>query len=226
MWTALSDILPYTIGLIVSPLPVVAVIVLMVSQGGSRKATIFEIAWLVVSFVFLVALVALFSSFTPSTQVGTPTWKAVVVLCIGALLLIVGLFALLVMARKRRILAKRAPKWLAAMDTMKGRGVAGLAALLVVANPVNASMILAAAASLNGHHLPFVQTLLPALIFVLVGSIAVVTPYVIALVEGERAQPILHRVRLWMVRYNNVMTVVVCAAFGAYFLTKGIRELS
>ena len=53
MGKAFADMLPYTLGLIVSPFPVVAVIALLISANGRAKALLFEATWLIMSWVVL-----------------------------------------------------------------------------------------------------------------------------------------------------------------------------
>jgi hypothetical protein len=223
---ALADILPFTAGLLVSPLPVVAVIILMVSQGGLGKATVFVCSWLLASFGFLIALVALFNALSADGEEGPPSWAPAVALAIGIVLLLiaaVSLYQILRPGRKQQRRADKGPGWLQAMDRMKPRGVILLAAALVIANPVNASMLLAAALGLHEDRLSVGEAILPAIIFVVIGSLTVLLPYLVALGAKEKAAPFLQRLRVWLVRYNSLMTFWVTFVFGVIFVVKGLR---
>jgi len=116
MGKALADMLPYTLGLIVSPFPVVAVIALLISANGRTKALLFEATWLIMSWGVLVALIALLGS-AGATGHARPAWVAWLTLTIGVLLLAMTMVGLHRAARRRVGTAPRTPRWLAAMDT-------------------------------------------------------------------------------------------------------------
>jgi hypothetical protein len=73
MGKAFADMLPYTLGLIVSPFPVVAVIALLISVNGRAKALLFEVTWLIVSWVALIALITLLHA-VGATGHAPPIW--------------------------------------------------------------------------------------------------------------------------------------------------------
>ncbi|MGP3937170.1 GAP family protein [Nonomuraea sp. KM88] len=117
MGKAFADMLPYTLGLIVSPFPVVAVIALLISANGRAKALLFEVTWLVMSWVVLVVLITLLGA-AGVTGHAKATWVAWLDLTIGVLLLLMAFAGIRRATRRKEGRAPEVPRWIAAMDTM------------------------------------------------------------------------------------------------------------
>ncbi|WP_026931046.1 GAP family protein [Glycomyces tenuis] len=225
MWDALGSMLPYAVGLLVSPLPVAAVIMLLVSAGGVRKATVFETTWLIVSFALVVAVAAVVRQTPPRTRGETPVWEGVLVLVLGLVMLGIAVLVALAWSRQRGQAGEiKAPAWLRALDSMSVMKIAVLAGVLIIANPVNASMLIAAGVELGQHRLAVGRDLLPAALFTVIGSLTMVAPYAITLAAGREAG-FLPRARRWLLRHNNALTFWMTLAFGLLFLSKGLRAL-
>ncbi|MCG5219258.1 GAP family protein [Streptosporangium soli] len=105
MGEAFADMLPYTLGLIVSPFPVVAVIALLISANGRAKALLFEATWLIMSWVVLITLLGTLGA----TGHAKPTWLAWLALIIGVFLLVMA-FAGIGRAARRQASRAR-PRW-------------------------------------------------------------------------------------------------------------------
>jgi hypothetical protein len=222
MGKAFADMLPYTLGLIVSPFPVVAVIALLISANGRAKALLFEATWLIVSWVVLLALIILLGAIG-STGHAKPVWVSWIVLIIGVLLLLVAFIGIRRAARRKEDKDPEVPRWIAAMDTMTKPKIVGVAAMLVVANPVNLASLAGAAIAAAHEPLPIGRRLILAAAFVVIGSIGVLAPYATALSGGGEQR--LHRMRGWLIQHNGALTLLLILVFAVLFLAKGLRGL-
>ncbi|MCF6466824.1 hypothetical protein FAF44_00115 [Nonomuraea sp. MG754425] len=222
MGKAFADMLPYTLGLIVSPFPVVAVIALLISANGRAKALLFEVTWLVMSWVVLLALIALLGAIG-LTGHARSSWLGWTSLVIGMLLLVMAVVGTSRATRRRRGEAPQVPRWIAAMDTMTTPKIIGVAALLIVANPVNLASLAGGALAASQEPLPFGPQLILAALFVVIGSIGVLTPYATALTSGGEQR--LQRMRGWLIRHNGALSLLLILVFGVLFLAKGLRIL-
>lgn len=222
MGKALADMLPYTLGLIVSPFPVVAVIALLISAGGRVKALLFEATWLIMSWVVLIALIALLGS-AGATGHARPAWVAWLALIIGVLLLAMAIAGIARAARRREDAAPQVPRWLAAMDTLSPPRIIGVAALLIIANPVNLASLAGGAITAAHEPLTFGRQLIVAAVFVVIGSVGVLTPYAAALGAGGEQR--LQWMRARLVRHNGALTLLLLLVFALLFLAKGLRGL-
>lgn len=227
MWDALAGMLPYSIGLLVSPLPVAAVIMLLVSAGGMKKAAVFEVTWLAVSLLFVLVIAAIVGDAkTVPHNAPTPLWEAVLAIVLGVVMLAMALLVLKAWQRQRRAssAAPPIPRWMHALDDLSTAKTAGLAAVLILANPVNASMLAAAGIALGRAPVAGDPELLAAVLFVLIGSLTMLTPWIVTLLTG-RHTGFLPTARHWLLLHNNALTFWMTLAFGLVFLFKGLGAL-
>ncbi|MGP3932150.1 GAP family protein [Nonomuraea sp. KM88] len=222
MGKAFADMLPYTLGLIVSPFPAVAVIALLISANGRPKALLFEVTWLIMSWVVLIVLIMLLGA-AGVTGHAKATWLTWLDLAIGVLLLAMAFAGIRRAARRRQGKAPEVPRWIAAMDTMTTPKIIGVAALLIVANPVNLASLAGGAIAAAHEPLTAGRQLILAAVFVVIGSIGVLAPYATALTSGgdERLQ----RMRGWLIQHNGALTLLLILVFALLFLAKGLRGL-
>jgi hypothetical protein len=226
MWDTLNSILPYTIGFIISPLPVIALILLLVGKNGFKRATIFEISWLIVSFTSIILLMMLIGATSEPPQNGeTPAWQSAVILLFGIILLLVALITRTRIFRKKRAKKVRTPGWLRAIDRMSGWEITLIAIALVVFNPTNLSMVFAAAVNLANLSIPASQAVVPVIIFVLVGSLSVLIPYLLVAFFGKRIHAQLHMLRHWLASYGDRLSFWAAFGFAVVFLYKGLTGL-
>ncbi|MEV8634175.1 GAP family protein [Streptosporangium sp. NPDC051023] len=222
MGEAFADMLPYTMGLIVSPFPVVAVIALLISANGRAKALLFEITWLIMSWVVLLVLMTLLGAASAGGR-EAPAWTGWISLIIGVLLFLTAFVGIRRAVRRKEGTSPKAPGWIAAMDTMTKPKIAGVAALLIVANPVNLAFLVGGAIAAGRAPLPVGRELVLAAVFVVIGSLGVLAPYVTALSkDGPRR---LQRMRGWLIRHNGALSLLLILMFGMLFLAKGLRGL-
>lgn len=225
MWDTLVSILPYTIGFIVSPLPVVALILVLVGRQGVRRATVFELFWLAASFVSILLIMMLIGDITPPEDGTKPPWQYSVTLLMGLVLLLVALLTRTRVYRKKHDKKIRKPGWLKAIDRFKTSEIALLSVALVVLNPTNLSMVLAASINLANLQIPVGEAVLPVAIFVLIGSLSVLVPYIVVVIAGERVHNALHAVRHWLMQHGDRLSFWAAFGFGTVFLYKGINGL-
>ncbi|TWJ12810.1 Sap-like sulfolipid-1-addressing protein [Stackebrandtia albiflava] len=220
MWDAFGAMLPYATGLLVSPLPVAAVIMLLVSAGGRRKAAVFEVTWLVVSLALLLVTAVIVGN-APARQRGaTPTWESVVAIVLGVIMLVMAL--IIAVTWRRRSGPTTPPRWMHVLDVLSPRKTVGLAAVLIIANPVNLGMLLAAGIELGQFRLRAGAELAAAALFVLTGSLTMLAPWLITLASGRDAG-FLPKARRWLLRHNDALSFWMTFGFGILFLTKGLR---
>src|SRR3954463_342242 len=90
MGEAIGQMLPAAVGVAISPLPIVAVVLMLVSRRGRANGPAFVVGW-VVGLAIVGAIVLAVSSGAGASGSGEPaTWVSVLKLALGALLLLVG----------------------------------------------------------------------------------------------------------------------------------------
>ena len=152
MGAAVGDVLGLAAGVAVSPLPIVAMILVLATPQGRANGSLFGLGWLA-GLSILGAVVLLLAGSAGASDEGEPAaWT-------GWLKLLLGVLALLLAARQWRArpapgAAPEMPRWMAGLDKLKPGGALGLGALLSGVNPKNAALTIAAAATIAGAGLP------------------------------------------------------------------------
>ena len=118
-----------------------------------------------------------------------------------------------------------APKWMGAIDSFTPVKSLGAGALLSGANPKNLLIAVAAAAAIAQTGIPGDEQALAYAVFALVGTIGVAAPVVIYFALGERAGPILDRLKRWMAHNNGVIMAVLLLVIGVKLLGDGLASL-
>src|SRR6266700_1576835 len=142
MGNAISAILPQAIGVAISPVPIIAVILMLFSQRARSNGSAFLLGW-VLALIVVGSIVLLLANLGKIAAEGTPSTLAYV------LKLLLGLLFLLLAIRQWRGRPKageepQMPKWMATIDTFTAGKAFGLAALLAGVNPKNLALTLAA----------------------------------------------------------------------------------
>lgn len=88
------------------------------------------------------------------------------------------------------------------------------------------SMTVAAAAAIAQPGIPGGEQAIAYAVFAIIGTIGVAAPVVIYLALGDRAGPILARLREWMGHNNAVIMAVLCLVIGAKLVGDGVAGLA
>jgi threonine/homoserine/homoserine lactone efflux protein len=254
MGQAIGNVLALAMGVAVSPIPIVAVIVVLASKGGRAKGIGFVLGWLAggAALGTVVLLLAGGHDFSPGS--GPTTGISVFELVLGVLLLArarrrhkgnahpVGATnaanaaggnatpatsgAAPVGAAESEHTIPTGPKWLQAVDRLGLAKVFGLAVVLAAINPKNLVLTAAAAASIAQAQLPGGQAAGTLAIYVAITALGVGIPVVVRLAMGNRADVILARWRTSLAVHNAAVMTVLLLVFGVLLVGKGITGLS
>ncbi|MGW2950837.1 GAP family protein [Streptomyces eurythermus] len=223
MGHAVGDVLGLAAGVAVSPLPIVAIILILATPRGRLNGPLFALGWVLGLAVLGAIMLAVGGSGGASTHKHPATW-------VGALKLALGLLLVLFGARQwRRRPADpsqaKLPKWMAAIDRLTPPKILGLGLLLSAANAKNAPLTIAAGASISSAGIPLPQQIGTLAIFVIIASVGVLAPLAVYLLMGERAQSVLSNWRDWATRHNVAVMAVLFFVLGLKLLGDGISIL-
>lgn len=223
MGGAIGDILPFAIGVAISPVPIIAVILMLFSKKARGNSLAFLIGWILCIAVVGTVVILLGNSADIETSSGASDGAAVIRLVLGILLL----FGAFNQWKKRPKEGEEAqmPKWMAGIDAFTAGKSFGLAVLLSGINPKNLALILAAAMTISQAGLSGAQPWIVLLIFVVIASLTVAIPVLAFQVAGERAENILNGWKAWLIANNAAVMVVLFLVFGFALIGKGIGGL-
>jgi Sap, sulfolipid-1-addressing protein len=223
MGAAIGDVLGLAAGVAVSPLPIVAMILVLATPRGRVNGSLFGVGWLAGLSILGTVVLLLAGPADPSDD-GTPAaWT-------GWLKLLLGVLALLLAARQwqgrpAEGAAPEMPRWMAGLDRLKPGGALGLGALLSGVNPKNAGLTIAAAATIAGAGLAGGEQAVTLAVFVLIGSVGVLAPLIVYLVAGESAARTLDAWKTWSADHNAAIMAVLFLVFGFKLVGDGIAVL-
>jgi hypothetical protein len=225
MGQAIGGSLPLAIGIAVSPIPIIAVVLMLTTPRARANGPAFVLGWLLGLGVVGAIILALAGP-TDASQSGSPaTWVSWVKIALGALLL------LLVALRQFRGRPRGGedaplPGWMSAVDRFHAITALGLAAVLAGANPKNLLLAVGGAAAIAQTGIPAGQQAIAYLVFALIGTIGVAAPLAIYLAMGKRSQELLAELKDWMGRNNAVIMSVLCLVIGAKLIGDAISALA
>ncbi|HEY5144833.1 MAG TPA: GAP family protein [Solirubrobacteraceae bacterium] len=220
MASALTDVLPLGFAVALSPLPVIACVLMLLSDEGRVNAVALLCGWTLTIGMIAGVVVAAGIDVAPSGR--TPTWAALAELVVGAALVAVGLLA---WARRHDGGAEWGSRWLTVADGIRPPAAFGLAALLAIFNVKDAALMVDAGAHLRRAGLSVLQELVVLVLFALAASVAVAVPLAVDLLAGDRAGPVLRRWHRWLERHSRTAAGVLLGLLGVFLLGTGLASL-
>lgn len=223
MGQAIGDVLPSAIGVALSPVPIIAVILMLATPRARTNGPAFAAGWVLgLVIVSVIVLAVAGDSDTPDSGASTAVdWVKVV---LGLLFLVMAFKQW--QGRPRPGQAAEMPKWMSALDQFAAGKSFGLGALLSGLNPKNLALTLAAAASIAQAGLDGAESATAVAVFVVIGSLTVGGPVVYFMVAGAAAAKPLASIKELMTDHNAVIMMVVLLVLGAKLVGNGISGLS
>jgi threonine/homoserine/homoserine lactone efflux protein len=223
MGEAIGQVLSLAVGVALSPVPIIAVILMLVTPRARSNGPAFIVGWLV-GLALVGAVVLLIAGPTDASENGEPaTWVDVLKLVLGLLLVLVALRQW--RGRPHEGDEAPTPKWMGAIDGFTPPKALGAGALLAGANPKNLLLAVGAAATIAQTGIPGGEQAVAYAIFALIGTVGVGLPVAIYFALGERSGPILDRLKQWMAAHNAVIMAVLCLVIGAKLVGDAIAGL-
>ena len=224
MGKAIGGSLPLAVGIALSPVPIIAVVLMLTSRRAKVNGPVFVLGWLV-GLGIIGAIVLALAGAGAASESGSPaTWISWVKIVLGVLLLLVAVRAF--RNRPREGEEPQMPKWMATIDKTTSPAAFGLAALLSGVNPKNLLLAIGGAAAIAGTGIPGGQQALAYLVFALIGTLGVAIPVVIYFAMGERSEKALGGLKDWMSAHNAVIMSVLCLIIAAKLIGDAISSLT
>ncbi|HKH04292.1 MAG TPA: GAP family protein [Acidimicrobiales bacterium] len=224
MGEAIGEVLPLGVGVALSPLPIIAVVLMLVSARARTNGPAFVLGWLL-GLAIVGAIVFVLAGPADSAEGGDPpTWASVVQLVLGAALLLLALRQF--RGRPREGDEQPMPAWMGALDGFGPGKALGAGALLSGLNPKNLLLAVSAAATIAQTGIPGGEQAIAYGVFALLGTVGVAAPVVVFLVKGDAAKAVLARLEAWMGHNNAVIMAVLCLVIGAKLVGQAVSGLA
>ena len=220
MGRVISEILPEAVGVAISPIPIIAVVLMLGSAKGRSNGLSFILGWLIGLFLIGALVLLLADPAGASVDSGPALW-------VGWLILTLGVLALLLAFKQWR--GRPAPgeevtmpKWMQALDKFTAGKSFGIGFLLAAVNPKNLILTLAAAATIAAAGLSTAESYATLGVFVLIGTLGLLIPLGIYLFMGDRAPVILGDLNQWLGLHNSAIMAVLFVILGVKMIGSGL----
>jgi threonine/homoserine/homoserine lactone efflux protein len=223
MGTAIGEILPLAIGVALSPIPIIAVILMLFSKNARSTSLGFLIGWFLGVAVVTTIVILVADPAQQATGGEASPLSAIVHILLGLLLL----FLAYRNWKQRPAPGQQVemPKWMSSIDSMTAGKALGLGALLSGVNPKNLALILAAGVAIAAAGLNSTQTIIALFIFIIIACCSVATPVIVYLIMGEKAASTLNNWKEWLTHNNSTVMMLLCLVFGIVVSSKGLGAL-
>jgi Sap, sulfolipid-1-addressing protein len=224
MGKAIGGSLPLAVGVALSPIPIIAVVLMLTSRKARVNGPVFVLGWLA-GLGIVGAVVLALAGPAGASQSGSPaTWVSWVKIVLGVLLLLVAVRQF--QGRPHGDEQPQMPKWMATIDETKPVAAIGLAVVLSAANPKNLLLAVGGAAAIAQTGIPGGQQAIAYLVFALIGTLGVGIPVVLYFAMGARSEKLLAGLKDWMSAHNAVIMSVLCLIIAAKLIGDGISGLT
>jgi len=209
------------VGLVITsePLPIVAFILVLSTEKGTRNGLGFIAGW-VLCLVTIIVLTLAASGGEPPAPKSPPAQLA----SIAAIL--VGVFLLGIAARQRRRMQsgprppRPPPKWMTKVDTMSVWATASLAILLQPWPFVAAGAALVVDASISSS-----ESLVYLILFCIVATASLITMELYMVIAHDKATAKLAALRKWIESNRDKAIIILALVAGIALTAKGIYQL-
>jgi threonine/homoserine/homoserine lactone efflux protein len=225
MGSAIAEVAPTAIGMaLINPLPIMAVILMLLSPRGKSTAPAFLAGWVLGMLVVFLLLLFVVS---PENIVGDDsdpsTLSSIVRLLLGVALLFLAF-------RKWRTRPQddeeiELPSWMGALDRASPAAALGFGAFFSGLNPKNLPFTIAAVIAIAQGELAAGQKLIPIVIYVLLASVGVAAPVIWYVVAQRSAVARLAEWRDWLVANYALLMTIVLLLFGVTLFAEGLGGL-
>ena len=222
MGSAIGDVLPLALGIAISPIPVVAAILMLLSPKAAGTGVGFLVGW-VAGIAVAVVVFVLLSSLLPEKDpdASQPIAGSITILLGGALLLL----ALRQWRSRPRGDAEPAlPRWMGAIDSMRAGRALGLGFLLAAVNPKNLLLAAGAGVAIGAAGLAAGPAAVVIAVFTVIAALTVAVPVIAYLVAAERMRAPLGALRTWLVHNNATVMAMLLLVLGVVLVGKGLAK--
>jgi len=218
-----GELLPLALTIALSPLPLAALLLMLLAPDGFRSAAGFSIGWFL-GVLLSATLLALLSSLLPHDRsTGTRILQVVLLLLLGIVLIVFGLVQW--HDRPRRGADVPLPRWLNALDRLSPARATLIGVGYAAFRPKNLVMAAAAGVVILGAHADPTGIILSVAVFTALASITMLAPVLIYAFGGVGVRGRLVRLRQWLVRNMPTITVVTVLLLGVFLVLAGLGEM-
>lgn len=220
---AIGLVLAPGLGAAISPMAIVAVLILLTAQGGKFRAVLFA-AGVFLATLVLATIVLVVSLTAQVHSAGAPSKVASAVsLALGLLLV---WFAVKQWRKRPRAGHEVvAPKWMSSLDTMSAPKAFILGVGLAFMNAKNIPLTIATVTTVVQLNAAAWVNIVTLVVFAVLGTLGVAVPVLASVIGGSKLAEKLSDTKGYLVQHNSVILSIVFLLIGAQTIGKAIGHL-
>jgi hypothetical protein len=220
----ISEVLTYAVGVAISPVPIIAVILMLFSARAKVNGPVFLLGW-------VAALAVVSGVVYAGSDAGGASSESAAVDAIAWGKIVLGALLLLLAARNWRNRPgpgdePEMPAWMGGIDALTPIKALALGLLLAGVNPKNLILTIGAATAVAQLAISTTDAVVSLVVFVLIASCTIAGPVVYYLVGGAHAKAALDDLKGWLAAHNNAVMAVLFLVFGMSLISAGIPPLT
>jgi threonine/homoserine/homoserine lactone efflux protein len=209
------DLLLIGLGITLEPFPLIAFLLILSSEKGTRKGLAFVLGWLACLIVVIAAVVLLTGGQPPAPATAPSTAVLAIKLTLGVVLILYAVRQWRRMGRPRKT-----PAWMGRLDQLSAWTAAGLAAFL---QPW--TLVAAGAATVSQAKLSSVAEYLVLVLFCLLATSSFLYLELSAAFRPASAEALIRKLRTWLDTHQDQVIVVISLLLGFWLAGKSIYLL-
>ncbi|MER5351768.1 GAP family protein [Kitasatospora sp. NPDC002551] len=222
MGDAVGRMLAPAAGIAISPMALIATVLLLATPRGRANGAAFAAGWTAALTAVVAAVVPLGARLAAGTA--APDWSWWCELAAGGLLLLLGARQWWERPRQGRVHAP--PAWMRTADRSTPARSAALGATLLAADPKNLLLAVAAALAIGTGGAPAPGKAGAAALLVLIGSLGTLLPLAVHLRGGGRAARRLEEWKAWAATHNTAVLLTLLLVLGTAQLGAALSGLT
>jgi hypothetical protein len=209
------DLVLIGLGITLEPFPLIAFLLILSAEKGTRKGLAFILGWLACLVVVIAAVVLLTGGKPPQPSTAPSTAALAVKLALGVVLILYA-----VRQRQRMGRPRKPPAWMARLDGLSVWAAAGLAAFL---QPW--TLVAAGAATITQAKLTGVADYLTLLLFCLLATSSFLYLELSAAFRPAAADALMTKLRNWLDTHQEQVIIVISLLLGFWLAGKSLYLL-
>ena len=223
MGSLIAQLTPLAIGVALSPLPIVAVLIMLITKRARPGSLVMATCWVLGNLSLLLIVLAFADSISPPRHGTDLGWESVFTLLLGIGLMVMGVFAR--RARHHGTPDAGPPGWVASVDHLSPVGGGLLALSNAMTSPKNLALTISAGKAISRSGVSATQATEAVCFYVLVASLTIVVPVAFYFLGGQRSVATLTRWRDAVTANAAAVMEIVLFVLGIGMSLKGLWNL-
>lgn len=224
MGNAIGEILPLAVALACGPLPIIAIVLILVSRDAGKKGVAFVLGRLVGLSLLVAAALVIFS------MIGDPALghRAHPLPAVAIARIVIGLVFMGLAVRLWR--RRDAPPEPSALSRRVGqlsvKGSIGMGLLVSAVDPTSIVLGLVVGVDIAAARLPISAAVIVAAAFIVLSTLTITIPLIGYFASGQAGRSRLVGVKEWLLSNEKAVMMVTFMIIGALLIGRGIRDLT